>query len=69
MNSIKPCAMEQGELRVGLLGRDAAAVLLAIIVAFWLWPLRNVPPGHRGAVTAGGAIRNIEPEGFPLAWP
>ena len=69
MNSIKRYATEHGERRVGLLGRDAAAVLLAIILAFWLWPLRTVPTGHRGVVTVGGAIRNIEPEGFLLVWP
>ena len=69
LNSIKRYATEHGERRVGLLGRDAAAVLLAIILAFWLWPLRTVPTGHRGVVTVGGAIRNIEPEGFLLVWP
>lgn len=43
------------------------AVVLLVLVS--IWPLRSVPTGHRGVITVGGAIRNIEGEGFTLLWP
>jgi len=60
---------DRNELRIVPLARDIGAVLLSAILLLWLWPLRTVPTGHRGVVTVGGAIRNIEPEGFLLVWP
>lgn len=44
-------------------------VLILVVVAVWLWPLRSVPTGSRGVVTVGGAIKGIESEGFMLLAP
>lgn len=44
-----------------------SAVVLIVGVA--VWPLYAVPTGSRGVVTVGGAIRQIEGEGFTLLAP
>jgi len=45
------------------------SALAVVLLVLWVWPLRSVPTGHRGVITVGGAIRNIEAEGFTLLWP
>ncbi len=60
---------ENGERRMGALARDAAALLLAVIVLAAFWPLRTVPTGSRGVITIGGAVKGIEAEGFTLIAP
>jgi regulator of protease activity HflC (stomatin/prohibitin superfamily) len=60
---------ENGQRRMGALARDAAALLLAVIVLAAFWPLRTVPTGSRGVITIGGAIKGIEAEGFTLIAP
>ena len=60
---------EHQELNTAAVLRDAVIALACLIALMWLWPLRSVPTGHRGVITVGGAIRNIEPEGFLLVWP
>lgn len=60
---------ERHELNTAAVLRDAAVALACLIALMWLWPLRSVPTGYRGVITVGGAIRNIEPEGFLLVWP
>lgn len=69
MNFLDRFTTARGELRVGSAARVISAAMIAVILLLWLWPLRTVPTGHRGVVTVGGAIRNIEPEGFLLVWP
>jgi regulator of protease activity HflC (stomatin/prohibitin superfamily) len=49
--------------------RGALPTLLILALLAWLWPLRQVPTGHRGVITVGGAIRGIEAEGFTLIAP
>lgn len=49
--------------------RALAIGLGVLLLITWVWPLRSVPTGHRGVITVGGAIRNIEAEGFTLLWP
>ncbi|MBI3367192.1 MAG: band 7 protein [Burkholderiales bacterium] len=51
------------------LARNTVLAVAALVTLVWLWPLRTVPTGHRGVITVGGAIRNIEAEGFALLWP
>lgn len=41
----------------------------ALVLAAACNPLKTVPTGHRGVITVGGAIKNIESEGFTLLWP
>lgn len=43
--------------------------IVAAIVLSWLWPVYQVPTGHRGVVTVGGKITGVEGEGFTLVWP
>lgn len=49
--------------------RDAVVFVILLVLLLIFWPLRTVPTGHRGVITVGGAIRNIESEGFTLVWP
>lgn len=49
--------------------RDAVLALVALIVILTFWPLRSVPTGSRGVITVGGAIRNIQSEGYTLLAP
>ena len=46
-----------------------AITLASTIALAAFWPIRSVPTGHRGVITVGGAIRNIEAEGFTLVAP
>lgn len=46
-----------------------AITLASTIALATFWPVRSVPTGHRGVITVGGAIRNIEAEGFTLVAP
>lgn len=46
----------------------AAALGIFILVSF-LWPLREVPTGHRGIYTIGGKITATTSEGYTLIWP
>ena len=51
-----------------ILGHVASAIAI-LIGGVVLWPLHQVPTGHRGVITVGGAIRGIENEGYVLLAP
>lgn len=60
---------DRGRLQQFALIRDAVIAIIALIFVIWIWPLRQVPTGHRGVITLGGEIRGIKNEGFLLVWP
>jgi prohibitin 2 len=49
--------------------RDAAIVLVSIVLLAWLNPFYTVPTGSRGVVTQFGKIIQIEPEGLAVLPP
>lgn len=57
------------DLNIFAIGRDTIIALLLLITLAMTWPLRTVPTGTRGVITVGGAIKNIEQEGFMLILP
>lgn len=56
-------------LRVGRIIFDAAGAVVALILLVVFWPIREVPTGHRGVITIGGAIQGVEEEGYHLVFP
>lgn len=45
------------------------AGFLTLIILAACWPIRSVPTGSRGVITVGGAIKQIEGEGFMILLP
>lgn len=60
---------ERGRLQQFALIRDVIIGIIALVFVMWVWPLRQVPTGHRGVITLGGEIRGIKNEGFLVVWP
>lgn len=57
------------ELNFFAIARDAIIAIVLLLMILIFWPLRSVPTGSRGVITVGGAIRQIEGEGFTLIAP
>lgn len=55
--------MVNGEIPIGKYIILVAVILVGVIVAASLWPLKSVPAGHRGVVTLFGNVRpgSLEP--------
>lgn len=47
----------------------AIGALFALVIAVAYWPVNSVPTGSRGVITVGGAIRDIQGEGFTVLAP
>lgn len=60
---------EREEIREGIIIRDVALALVALILLMWLWPFSSVPTGSQGVVTQFGKIKRIEGEGLVLTTP
>lgn len=67
--SLQTRYVDDGDIRLFAILRDAGLAALALVLMFLFWPLRTVPTGHRGVITVGGAIKGIEAEGFTLVAP
>jgi regulator of protease activity HflC (stomatin/prohibitin superfamily) len=49
--------------------RNAAGIVVGLIVLSWVWPFYSVPTGFRGVVTTFGKITGIENEGLAVLPP
>lgn len=69
MNFLKNRYATERGLNVFRFTVDIVIAIVSLTMLMLIWPLREVPTGHRGVITVGGKINGIQQEGFFLILP